>query len=109
MKNIELMIAFESNTILEVLDIINKNGLGTAFILNHNHKFSGLVTDGDIRRSILNEISLQIAQVFCQKDLHDQYQCVSTTPELDPKFWKHFLYYLEKNQLAQALVQDYIS
>lgn len=58
MKNIEIMCGKDSNTIIETLDIINNNGYGTAFILNSNNKFIGLVTDGDIRRAILNGCSL---------------------------------------------------
>lgn len=49
----------DSSTILEILDIINKNGRGIAFILNSKDRFTGLVTDGDIRRAILKGISLE--------------------------------------------------
>lgn len=59
MKNIEIMCGKESDSIIEILDVINKNGLGTAFILDSHNKFLGLVTDGDIRRAILKGKSLK--------------------------------------------------
>ena len=56
-KNIERMLAKESYPIKEVMRIIDHAALGIAFIIDEENKFVGLVTDGDIRRAILNGIS----------------------------------------------------
>lgn len=53
-----LALALETNTIRETMRIIDKNALGIAFVVNGANDFVGLVTDGDIRRAILNGISL---------------------------------------------------
>lgn len=53
-KNISELISLESNTIKETMRIIDKNALGIAFIVNSDQKLKGVVTDGDIRRAIIN-------------------------------------------------------
>lgn len=40
------------------MQIIDRNGTGTAFVLNKDKKLFGIVTDGDIRRAILKGISI---------------------------------------------------
>ena len=47
------------NTIREVMKFIDKYGLGIAIIVNENRKLLGLVTDGNIRRSIINGIDIE--------------------------------------------------
>ena len=46
-------------SIKQVMRVIDQNGLGTAFIVNKQGKFVGLVTDGDIRRALLKGVSLE--------------------------------------------------
>ena len=46
------------NTLLSALKIINDNAMGAVFVVDDNYKLYGVITDGDIRRSILNDISL---------------------------------------------------
>lgn len=58
-ENIEKMLVKESSPIKEVMRIIDHAALGIAFIIDEANKFVGLVTDGDIRRAILNGISLE--------------------------------------------------
>lgn len=55
----------EINTIKETMGMIDKNTLGIAFVVNNKNKFVGLVTDGDIRRAILNGINIK----RCIKDI----------------------------------------
>lgn len=43
----------ESSSIKDAMKAIDRSGLGLAFIVDSNNKFCGLVTDGDIRRAIL--------------------------------------------------------
>lgn len=44
--------------IREAIKQIDNNGEGFIFVVDKNGKVSGLVTDGDFRRAILNEVSL---------------------------------------------------
>ncbi|MGR5297180.1 nucleotidyltransferase family protein [Vibrio mediterranei] len=50
-----------SATILEALDIINKEALRVALVVDKNHSLVGVVTDGDIRRGLLSGINLSDA------------------------------------------------
>lgn len=47
-----------SSTILEALDIINKEALRVALVVDKSNHLVGIVTDGDIRRGLLNKLSL---------------------------------------------------
>ena len=47
-----------NNTLLEVMNIINENSMGVCFVTDDNNSLKGVVTDGDIRRAILNHKSL---------------------------------------------------
>ncbi|ENB7662528.1 TPA: nucleotidyltransferase family protein [Enterobacter cloacae] len=47
-----------TNTIREALEIINNEALRTALVINEHNKLVGVVTDGDIRRGLLNNLSL---------------------------------------------------
>jgi len=46
------------NTLLEVMNIINDNAMKTCFVVDKHNILKGVVTDGDIRRAILNHNSL---------------------------------------------------
>lgn len=58
MKNIEDIIVKESTSILEVLQIIDKSSKQLAIVVDKNKKLLGTISDGDIRRALLNNISL---------------------------------------------------
>lgn len=47
-----------SDSLLQVLKIINKNALGIVFVIDKEKKLCGTLTDGDIRRAILANIGL---------------------------------------------------
>ena len=55
--NWELAILDEKNTLEDVIKNLNKSGLQVCFIYRKN-KFFGTITDGDIRRSLLNGCKL---------------------------------------------------
>ncbi len=44
----------QNNTLYECLKLISKKGIGIACVTNSKNKLIGVVTDGDIRRMILN-------------------------------------------------------
>lgn len=51
---IKHLLCKDSSTLKEVLEVIDSNGKGTAFIIDINDKLKGVITDGDIRRLIIN-------------------------------------------------------
>ncbi|WP_425639535.1 aminotransferase class I/II-fold pyridoxal phosphate-dependent enzyme [Algoriphagus yeomjeoni] len=54
----ELIIA-ENNSLRSALKSLDKVGTGVLFIVNNESKLVGIITDGDIRRSLLKDISLE--------------------------------------------------
>ncbi len=48
----------KSTSIREAMQLIEKNTIGTAFIVDDDNKLCGVVTDGDIRRALLDGIGL---------------------------------------------------
>lgn len=48
----------ESSTIKQALEIINSEALRVAVVVDQNRKLLGMVTDGDIRRGLLNDLVL---------------------------------------------------
>lgn len=48
---------FENSTIINAIEKMDKTGHGIVCILNESNKLTGIITDGDIRRSILNGVS----------------------------------------------------
>ena len=51
----------ECATIFDSLKVINKNAQGICFVTDKNNKFIGVITDGDIRRSLLNGLDLSFS------------------------------------------------
>ena len=47
-----------NNTLLEVMHIINENTMGVCFVTDEFDSLKGVITDGDIRRAIMNHKSL---------------------------------------------------
>ncbi len=55
---IDKMVCNIEHSLIEVMKIINENAMGIAFVCD-NKKLCGTVTDGDIRRALLNNVGLQ--------------------------------------------------
>lgn len=53
MKTGDLPIAYENNTFSDVIEIITNHKLGMAMILNAAGELTGVLTDGDIRRTLI--------------------------------------------------------
>ena len=64
----------KDKTIKEAMHVIDKNGIGTAIVVN-NKKIIGVVTDGDIRRAIMNG--------------HDVHSCVEQVMNKEPVLIKN--------------------
>lgn len=58
MKSIEDIIVKEASSLLEVLQIIDRSSKQIAVVVDDNKKLLGTINDGDIRRALLNNISL---------------------------------------------------
>ena len=59
-KRIKQIKVASTVTIREAMQCIDKSGLGVALLVDpHTDRFTGLVTDGDIRRALLNGLGLE--------------------------------------------------
>lgn len=58
-EKIKNFLVGEKISIKETMRIIDYAGIGTAFVVAQNNEILGVVTDGDIRRAILNGVSIE--------------------------------------------------
>lgn len=58
MKNYKNILLNSNSTIREALKIINSGAMKIGIVVDENEKLLGTVTDGDIRRGLLNNLSL---------------------------------------------------
>lgn len=73
MKTDELPIAYENDKFSDVVQIITDHKLGMAMVLDSNGKLSGVLTDGDIRRTLIkytNTSDLLIKNVMTVNPKH---------------------------------------
>lgn len=52
------LIVYETDILKKGLEVLNHNGLGTVFVIDKENVIKGIATDGDIRRALLKDISL---------------------------------------------------
>ncbi len=52
------MLCKKTDTLLGAMKVINDNAMGIIFVVDEEDKLCGVVTDGDIRRALLNDIRL---------------------------------------------------
>lgn len=48
---------FDTSTLADALRVITQNGLGTCFVVNTDQQLKGILTDGDIRRKLLDGVT----------------------------------------------------
>jgi len=58
MRNIDDIVVGEKSPLIDVLKIIDKSSKQLALVIGENNKLLGTISDGDIRRALLNKISL---------------------------------------------------
>lgn len=63
MRNTNLPIASEDASFLETLEIVSTHKLGLALITNKNGELTGILTDGDIRRTLLKHKNVETLKV----------------------------------------------
>ncbi|MCJ8347868.1 nucleotidyltransferase family protein [bacterium] len=58
----------KEQTVRQVLEVINEEALQLAIVVDQDKRILGTVTDGDIRRAILNDISLtsKVEDIMCK-------------------------------------------
>lgn len=59
MNNWERILISPHSNLREALEVINDNSSRAAYVVDENKKLLGVVTDGDIRRGLLKNLSLQ--------------------------------------------------
>ena len=68
-----------SNSLLEVMRIINENAMGVCFVVDEFNSLKGVVTDGDIRRALLSNVDLDekiktiLSKEFVYGNIDDHY------------------------------------
>ena len=66
---INQILCYESSNLRKALEIIEKNAKGVCFIIDKNKFLLGLLTDGDIRRALLKNASLESnVKLYMNKD-----------------------------------------
>ncbi len=81
MKNLEHVLVNEKCSIKETMEHIDKSGRGIAVIVDDNKRLIGTVTDGDIRRAILNKMSIDLSVNTITK-----YDCIFINSTSSKKF-----------------------
>ena len=65
-KNLEKFVVKLPVSLNQVLKKINYNAKGVVFVIDHKNKLAGSISDGDIRRAILNK---KISKIIKKKNL----------------------------------------
>jgi len=92
MSNKEFFFINTSDSIQKAIQFIDKGAIQAVFILDEQKRLCGVVTDGDIRRAILNNVALT--------------QSVSEIMNKNPKFTKKGQ--LSRNAIFQRMLKDSI-
>ena len=58
-RDFEKVLVSPDTTLREVLEVVDRSGLGVALVVNQQRQLLGLATDGDLRRAILNSNGLE--------------------------------------------------
>ena len=87
MKNYKDILLSPESTIRDALKIIDSGAIKIGVVVDKNEKLVGTVTDGDIRRGILNSLSLDdaIDSVVCKTPAKYFQNIVNSTKNLYEK------------------------
>lgn len=98
MKNIEHLLITENITIKEALKVIDKGAIRIALVVDENNKLLGTLNDGDIRRGLLKNYTLDDSI----KDLYFKNPTVALIDESKEKIIQKAI----KNQVYQIPIVD---
>lgn len=59
-KELENYVVDSSATIKEAIKLLNNGGIGFICVVDNNQKVRGIITDGDFRRAVLNEVDINL-------------------------------------------------
>ena len=59
-KSIKKFVVFKEDTILDALNKIDKNTHGLVFVLDYSGVLEGIITDGDFRRSLTQDQTIDL-------------------------------------------------
>lgn len=80
----------EDDSFGTLLDNINRLHMGTAFVENANHEYVGIITDGDVRRSILKN-KQNVFQLSVKDIVNKEAYCVDKGKRLVDVFLERML------------------
>ena len=98
MRNIENLLIPENITIKEALKVIDKGAIRIALVVDENNKLLGTLSDGDIRRGLLKNYSLD----DFIKELYFKNPTVALNSESKEKIIQKAI----KNQVYQIPIVD---
>ena len=60
LPNIKKLKVYSKSKIIHAMRVIDNNSQGTCFVVNDKNFLIGVLTDGDIRRALLNKMSTNL-------------------------------------------------
>ncbi|MHA2244571.1 MAG: NAD-dependent epimerase/dehydratase family protein [Candidatus Hodarchaeales archaeon] len=117
MKNLQDIIITPKMTITDCLVRFNKSLFGHLVIVNKNHKLLGIVSAGDIRRALINEINLNspVSKIMNRKPILLQEhlireQNIDNILKSDPKFKNiYFIPLIDEEFILKDIIFNLIS
>ena len=77
------------NPFRDQIHVFDRNAEGIVLVVDTDHRLLGTVTDGDIRRAILDNMDLGLpAQVLLERRVSGPHQAPSTAPVGTPDAWQ---------------------
>ena len=73
MSNLTNLVIGPASSVREVMELIDRSGIGIALVLDESQHLLGTVTDGDIRRAILagTDLNSSVGQLLLQRQDHN--------------------------------------
>lgn len=104
MKDIEKILVKPADTIEETVAAIQLGSVGIALVVDDNGRLLGTITDGDIRRAILNKIPLSSGVGLLLENRHPDYTKPTALPASVPH--QQILKLMEEKVLRQIPLLD---
>ncbi len=104
MKDTDKILVFKEQTFEHVISVIQKGGVGIALVVDKNNRLISTITDGDVRRAILNKISFDAPISKLIENRPDQYPQPTVMPEGTPS--KDLLKIMEEKVFRQIPLLD---
>jgi len=107
MKNLELKkyVVTPERTVRELMEVIGKNARGIALVTNSKNEFSTTLTDGDVRRGLLDSVKMEdpISKLVLNKQSRGAHKPVVVSPDMSDD---ECLLRMEQSSIRQLPVVD---